>query len=212
MWRKNMHGGREGGGGVYSSLFLFFFCRTALPQLGLFPEREEVEEGGAWKIPFPLFQSCTLPSACVFACDVAMASGVCVCVFMHKHWYLSVTESMRFKIYLRIETVPLHLFMMFKILYCFTKGKCNGAEFTLWGSGGLMRSWSWENPLATHLKKNQVTSTQSYMGNFQLKDRMISTFIPPLKFTIGDWLKLQEVNKMFPRDDEDGEIWLRDNG
>lgn len=49
-------------------------------------------------------------------------------------------------------------------------------------------------------------------GNFQLKDRMISTFIPPLKFTIGDWLKLQEVNKMFPRDDEDGEIWLRDNG
>lgn len=80
MWRKNMHGGREGGGGVYSSLFLFFFCRTALPQLGLFPEREEVEEGGAWKIPFPLFQSCTLPSACVFACDVAMASGVCVCV------------------------------------------------------------------------------------------------------------------------------------
>lgn len=42
-----MYGGREGV--VYSSLFLFFFCRTALPQLGIFPEREEVEveEGGA---------------------------------------------------------------------------------------------------------------------------------------------------------------------
>lgn len=44
-------------------------------------------------------------------------------------------------------------------------------------------------------------------GGFQLKDTMISTFIPPLKFTVGDWLKLQEVNKIFPCDDEDGEIW-----
>lgn len=169
MWRKNMYGGREGV--VYSSLFLFFFCRTALPQLGIFPEREEVEveEGGAWKIPFPLFQSCTLPSACVFACDVAMASGMCVCmgVCVYAQTLVSVSdwehEVQNISSYWNCAASS---FMTFKILYCFTKGKCNGAEFTLWGSGGLMRSWSWENPLATHLKTNQVTSDQSYMGNY----------------------------------------------
>lgn len=42
-------------------------------------EEEVVEGGGAWKIPFPPFQSHTLPYVCVCACDVAMTPGVCMC-------------------------------------------------------------------------------------------------------------------------------------
>lgn len=73
--------GGGGSGGANGRLLLHSRCRIAITRVGngSRERRRSREGGGARKIPFPAFQSCTLPYACVFACDVTMAPGVCLC-------------------------------------------------------------------------------------------------------------------------------------